>query len=83
MAPFVLRYKKIDGPSRVAIIISTKIDKRATRRNRMRRIIRESLRHIAPTGAGGAFIVKQNFAQYRQKDVEQLVKTLLHEAGHS
>lgn len=37
-----------ESPVRCSIIVSTKIDKRATRRNRMKRLVSESIRHFLP-----------------------------------
>lgn len=42
---FVIRaLPKAEGYSRFAVVVSTKVDKRATRRNRLKRILREFLR---------------------------------------
>lgn len=68
---------------RFAFIVSTKIDKRATARNRMRRVMSESVRHLLPkTGpVDGIFIAKKNFADLPQIEVEELVAPLLSKAG--
>jgi len=42
---------------RLAIIISSKVDKRATRRNRMRRLMSESVQHLLPRLKGGYDVV--------------------------
>jgi ribonuclease P protein component len=42
---------------RCAIIVPTRVDKRATKRNRIRRLISESVRHILPTLAKGHDVV--------------------------
>lgn len=47
--------------SRFAVIISTKVDKRATMRNRIKRLIHEALRSIFPTltpSVDGVIIMK-------------------------
>ena len=74
-----LIYKKTTGVPRFAFIVSTKIDKRATRRNRMRRVMSESVRHLlAKIGAlDGIFIAKKNFAALPQTEVEKIVGGLL------
>ena len=43
-----LLYKRTDGTPRFAIIVSTKIDKRTTSRNRIRRVLSESVRQLLP-----------------------------------
>ena len=58
--------------SRFTIIVSTKIDKRATGRNRIRRIVSESLRHLLPqmVPIDGVILVRRNIADYMQKEAE-------------
>ena len=65
--------------SRFAFIVSTKIDKRATARNRMRRVMSESVRHLLPqiSGTDGIFIAKKNFAELPQTEVEKIIIGLL------
>lgn len=66
--------------SRFAFIVSTKIDKRATQRNRIRRILSESVRHLLPTlKEHNDFIViaRKNIATMKQADVEVWVAQLL------
>jgi ribonuclease P protein component len=69
---------------RFACIVSTKIDKRATRRNRMKRIIYESVRHLTPRIHGTSdyiFIAKNDFSGKPQAEVESMVAELLRKAG--
>lgn len=40
----LLRARNYDGPVKIGIVISTKVDKRATKRNRVKRIFREAIR---------------------------------------
>lgn len=65
--------------SRFAFIVSTKIDKCATQRNRMRRTMSESVRHLILTlpPRDGIFIAKKNFADLPQADVEKIIRRLL------
>lgn len=42
---------------RCTIVVSTRIDKRATTRNRMRRLISESVRHLLSDVSGGYDVV--------------------------
>jgi ribonuclease P protein component len=83
MLPVTFRPKQIEGPSRVTIIVSKKIDSRAVYRNRIKRLIRESVRHLSPTGLGGICIVRKNIAHYSQKEVEIMLGGLLHETNRS
>lgn len=83
MLPLVPHLIHIDGPSRVTIVVSKKIEARASHRNRMRRLIRESLRHLVPVGTGGTIIVRKNIAEYKQTEVEEMVKNIVHEARRS
>lgn len=74
-----LIYRKTAGAPRFAFIVSTKIDKRATRRNRMRRTMSESVRHVLNTiqPIDGIFIAKKNFTDLPQTEVEKIVSALL------
>jgi len=68
------------GTSRFAIIISTRIDKRATRRNRMRRLISESIRHLIPrltTSIDCIVIVRKDFNTLTEPEVEKIVANAL------
>jgi ribonuclease P protein component len=72
-------YKKTSGTPRFTFIVSTKIDKRATARNRMRRTMSESVRHLLPAiqSIDGIFMAKKNFADMPQTQVEQIIRSLL------
>ncbi|MEO7994764.1 MAG: ribonuclease P protein component [bacterium] len=52
-----LRYVRTDGPTRVGIVVRTDAVKRANRRNRIRRLVREALRLLAPEIAPGYDLV--------------------------
>jgi ribonuclease P protein component len=72
-------YRKTTGTPRFAFIVSTKIDKRATARNRMRRTMSESVRHLL-TKVGlpeGIFIARKNFAGFSQTEVNNIISGLL------
>jgi ribonuclease P protein component len=75
-----LIYKKTTTFSRFSFIVSTKIDKRAVSRNRMRRVMSESVRHVLAKipPMDGICIAKKNFADLPQVEVEQIVCSLLH-----
>ncbi len=70
-----LIYKKTNTIPRFAIVVSTKIDKRATRRNRIRRIVSESLRHLLPVvvPVDGVLIVRRNITDLKQVELESFV----------
>jgi ribonuclease P protein component len=74
-----LRYKKTNGQPRFVFVVSTKIDKRATKRNRIRRILSESVRSLLPriVSIDGVFIVRENIAARSQKDAEELLIKIL------
>lgn len=65
------------GP-RFAIIVSAKVDKRATRRNRMKRLVREALQNLLPVMVEGfcaVFVVRS-----RLPDTGEAVRALIHNA---
>ena len=70
---------KTQGPPRFCFVVSTKIDTRATRRNRMRRTMSESIRHLLPhlPTVDGICVAKKNFADMQQADVEKNIVSLL------
>lgn len=80
-----LIYGKNNLPvSRFAFIVSTKIDKRATARNRIRRLLSESVRLLLPSLAPEydvLFIVRQKNRDERIGEVKQSVENLLRTAG--
>lgn len=72
--------------SRFAVIVSTKIDKRAVKRNHMRRLIHESIHHVLPTIRDGwdcVVIIRKNMSNLKQAEVEQMMGTLLEKTGLS
>ncbi len=74
-----LSKEKGEIASRFAFIVSTKIDKRATRRNRIRRLLSESVRHQLPKivpGLDCVFVVRKNFSDLQQTEVEKMVMEL-------
>lgn len=79
--------KKTNLPtSRFAFVVSTKIDKRATARNRMKRLLREAIYHRLekiPSGWDMAIFVRKNMSTLSQTEVESAVVTLLTTAHNS
>jgi len=45
------------GPARLGLAVSRKVDPRAVGRNRIKRILRDTFRHLRPTLAGGAYVL--------------------------
>lgn|SRR3989344_4978228 len=82
--PFQLVFKKnAQLVSRFTTIVSTHIDKRATARNRLKRLIREAIHHLLPLisrGFDGVVIVKGKPKEISLHYVEDLVRRLFSEA---
>ncbi len=80
----IILHKTNRPTSRFAVVISTRIDKRATKRNRAKRLIHESIQHLMPTITGGwdiIFRLTSILPSMKQPEVEQLVNNALIEAG--
>ena len=74
-----LFYKKTTPIPRFAVIVSTKIDKRATVRNRMKRLVREAVHHLLPSLSApmdGVFVVRGKLPD-NIVEIEKLVGALL------
>ncbi len=87
-------YKQLQSPSRFAlrqerrtplanarfaVIVSAKVDKRATARNRMKRLVREAVQHLLPSiqqGVCGVFVVRSRLPDTMEA-VALLVRRLL------
>lgn len=69
--------------SRFAFVVPVGVDKRATRRNRVRRLVRESVRlalpNIAP-GWDGVFMVRKGLGDEFAR-VDRLIRELLRKSG--
>lgn len=62
LATLVYRKNPHGGPSRFSCVVSTAIDKRATARNRTKRLIREAIQKLLPEiprGIDGVVIVRK------------------------
>ena len=66
--------------SRFAFIVSTSVDKRATRRNRMKRLLRESVQKKleAVSQIDGVFIVKKGLPD-TQAEVDKIVSSIMYQ----
>ncbi len=63
--------------SRFAVVVSNKIDKRATVRNRTKRLIRESARHLLPRlvrGRDVVIIAKKALGEIGQSQAQKIVQ---------
>lgn len=72
-----------DTGSRFAFVISTKVDKRATVRNRMRRLLAESVQHMLPSlrpGIDGILVGSKQLISQRQPDIELQVRAVFERA---
>lgn len=78
---FQLVFQRNNLPvSRFAVIVSNTIDKRATARNRIKRLIRESIRHLIPRITAPidcVILVRSKIDDKKQKEVEGLLVRLL------
>jgi len=65
---------------RFAVRVGVKIDKRATQRNRMKRLIREAIRKLLPDMKNGfdiVIIAQKNFSEKKEKEIEHSLKEIL------
>lgn len=79
-----LYYKQSGETSRFGVIVGRRIDKRATARNRQRRLIHEALRLLLPRLARsveGVFMLQRPLPVDSIKEVKPLVEALLKKAG--
>ncbi|WP_275672372.1 ribonuclease P protein component [Thermomonas alba] len=52
-----LHWLEDDGPARLGLAVSRKVDPRAVRRNRIKRILREAFRQLRPRLLPGAYVI--------------------------
>ena len=81
---FDFYYLPTGTPSRFGFVVSTKLDKRAVRRNRAKRILREEVRLLLPRiGSGFDFVfwARKRFLDAKPEQVEAAIKTALRQAG--
>ncbi|MBI4059079.1 ribonuclease P protein component [Candidatus Microgenomates bacterium] len=83
---FGLGYLKLTDnlPSRFGLIVSKRISKRAVDRNRIKRILRESLRHLLEKMDKGFMVVilaKHKLLYSNQKEAEEVLAMVLNKIG--
>lgn len=86
---FDLYYLPRGGPSSRAVshfgfVVSLKLDKRATRRNRSKRIFREEVRSLLPKTRKGfdcAFWVRRRSLEVEPEEVRRAIREALKKAG--
>lgn len=69
-------------PAKIGIIVSKKISKLAVKRNRTKRLLRESLRRLiknAPDGLGLVFLTKKKLLEATQDEVFRETERLFRE----
>jgi len=71
-------------PPNFALIVSKKIDKRATKRNRVKRLLGEAIRSFLPRlqpGIKGVFLVKKEILEKNFTDIKNEIEETLKEAN--
>lgn len=72
--------RKVSGPPRFGFVISTKVDKRATVRNRIKRLLRETVRASlskVPDGFDFVFVVRPKIVGKSYEEVRFEVDKIL------
>jgi len=80
---FVYKKNRDPGFSRFAFIVSVKVDKRATVRNRMKRLLREAVQRIVsgfPKGIDGVLVVRGKLPDSKA-EVEVIVRAVFRKLG--
>lgn len=72
-----------DNPARLGLAVSRKVDLRSVGRNRIKRVLREAMRHLRPQLAGGDIVVVARAAarQASNEQIRQAFERLLRRAG--
>ena len=80
---FSLHWRAGEGPARLGMAVSRKVDTRAVVRNRIKRVLRESMREILPALAGGDYVVVARSAASRAGNAQlrEAFLRLLRRAG--
>lgn len=81
---FIGREKNSDSPSKVGFVVSKKIHKRAVKRNRIKRLMRESYRLLIKEGAVSdkylslIFVASSKLLDMNFKEVDNAIRKLVY-----
>ena len=78
-----LHWLKADTPARLGLAVSRKVDVRAVGRNRIKRVLRDAMRHLRSEMAGGDFVVVARSAAKvaENPQIREAFERLLRRAG--
>jgi len=71
-------------PSRFGFVVSTKLDKRAVKRNRVKRVFREAIRPLLPEIKDGfdfVFWVRRRSLEMKSDRMQAVIETVLKKSG--
>ena len=83
-APMLALHRLDDGmPPRLGLAVSRKVDPHAIGRNRIKRVLRDAMRHLRPEMAGGDFVVVARSAAKvaENPQIREAFERLLRRAG--
>lgn len=72
------------GPTRFGIVVSTKISKKASERNKVKRLLRDTIRERLSRASPGfdvVFLVKKKILVAKRETIEKETEGLLQKAG--
>jgi len=75
---FIIKFQLIDSekPIKVAFVVSTKVDKRATERNLIKRRMRQAVRELLPKLKNGYFLLIIAKKETKELDYDKIKKQL-------
>lgn len=78
-----LHWRAHEGPARLGMAVSRKVDKRAVERNRIKRVLRDAFRHLLPELAGGDCVVvaRAGAARASGPEIREAFLRVLRRAG--
>jgi len=78
-----LYWCQTDAPARLGLIVSRKVDKRAVGRNRIKRVLREAMRHVRRGLRNGdyVFLARPDAKTAKNKQIQAAVIQLLRRSG--